>query len=49
VFNGNTYGSLPKAGAVGKSTHVSLRMTTSEAERAVIGNIIIHYEPIEAR
>lgn len=48
VITGSTYGSSQRVGMVGKSTHVSLRFTTSEAERAAIGNAIIHYRDLKA-
>lgn len=44
----STYGSEMKIGAIGRSTHVAMRMSTSKAERAIIGNFIIHFDEIKA-
>jgi len=48
VIADSTYGSVQRVGMVGQSTHVSLRFTTSEAQRAAIGNTIIHYRDLKA-
>lgn len=42
----STYGSSPTSPAVGQSTHIALRLTTTAAARAVIGNLLIHYEDL---
>jgi len=44
----STYGSVQAIGAAGASTHFALRLTTSVADAAIIGNLIIHYKEVAA-
>lgn len=42
--NHSTYGSHQIAGMQAKSTHIALRFETTSAERAILGNVLVHYE-----
>jgi len=47
IAAGSTYGSAQRVGIQGHSTHIALRFKTSSEERAILGNILIHYEEAE--
>lgn len=42
--NQTTYGSQQKAGLQARGTHIAMRFKTTSAERAILGNVLIHYE-----
>lgn len=43
-----SYGSMGRLSMQGISTHVSMRATTRESGPALLGNLIVHYDDIEA-
>jgi len=47
-FTESTYGSVQQVGAVGRSTHFSLKITTTAAQACVIGNLLLHYDETKA-
>lgn len=46
TINGSTYGSVQQHSMQGQSTHVALRLTSADAQRAVLGNVVIHYRDV---
>lgn len=45
----NTFGSVGAINITGDSTHIAMRLRTSEAQAARLGSLIIHFDEIEAR
>lgn len=41
-----SYGSMARLGVAGQSTHVALRLTSRGGGRALVGNLMIHYQAL---
>ena len=48
ILTESSYGNVQTLASQGRSTHYSLRLTTSDPSPAVLGNVIIHYDDIGA-